>query len=871
MSTLETRTLLDLGEIGAGDGELVGGKAANLGELSAAGFRVPPGFCISTLAYDEVCREPAEDLLDRLPDSAAEIRSRLAGAELPAGLAAAITAAYAELGPDAPVAVRSSATAEDLPHASFAGQQDTYLNVVGEAALLDAVRRCWGSLWTDRAVAYRAANGIDHRAVRLAVVVQRMVDATAAGVLFTANPVTGRRSEAVIDANTGLGESVVSGAVTPDHFVVESGRVTAKRLGDKPASIRPKPGGGTESVAQQADLPSITDDQARTLAAVGAEVARHYGAPQDIEWAIDGNGTTWLTQSRPVTTLFPLPAEPLGGLHVYLSINVVQGVYRPITPLGAATLALMLTNLMRNIGVPAEGRRPKLWRQADGWLFADITGMTRSRFGRAIGPRVFAMAEARTGKVFDSLLDDPRLPLNPKIPWPLLRRIGGILLHTKAPIQLACTLRDPARTREQLFGMVPEIRAALASDEPSSARERLAAARRGIAEVAVPHIARIPPRLLPVLFLSRLLPKLVGRAATAEEVQIVLRGIPHNVTTEMDLELWAIAQLARRDPGTARLFGESSPDELAVRYRNRTLPTDVQSGLDSFLARNGHRTVAEIDAGVPRWSEDPTHVLGLVANYVRTGESGHDADEQYRRGVAEAERTAAEIVSRLRRRNPLRARVAGFVVDRVRQLAGLRELPKYCIVLAIANARRHLQAVGEELASNGRLERADDVFFLEYEEIDAAISGADHRDLVARRRETHERELRRRNPPRVLLSDGTEPEAALPVATVDGQLAGTSASAGTVTGTARVVHDPVRAQLAPGEILVAPSTDPGWTPLFLTAGGLVMEMGGPNSHGATVAREYGIPAVVGVPEATTRIADGQRITVHGSAGTVELA
>ncbi|QIZ35563.1 PEP/pyruvate-binding domain-containing protein [Saccharopolyspora sp. ASAGF58] len=868
MSTLETQVLLDLGEIRASDGELAGGKAANLGELSAAGFRVPPGFCISTLAYDEVCRELTGDLIDRLPGAAAEIRSRLAGAEIPAELAAAITAAYAELGPDAPVAVRSSATAEDLPHASFAGQQDTYLNVIGEAALLDAVRRCWSSLWTDRAVAYRAANDIDHRAVRLAVVVQRMVDATAAGVLFTANPVTGRRTETVIDANTGLGESVVSGAVTPDHFAVESGRITARRLGDKPTSVHPKPGGGTETVAQQGDQPSITDDQARALAALGSEVARHCGAPQDIEWAIDGDGTPWLTQSRPITTLFPLPAEPHGGLHVYLSINVAQGVYRPITPMGAATLALMFNNLMRNLGIPTDGPRPKLWRQADGWLFADITGMTRNKIGRAVAPKVFAMAEARTGKVFESLLDDPRLPLGPKVPWPLLRRLAGIFARTKAPIEAVRTLRDPKRARERIFGLAREIRAELAGPEPSSARERLAAARRSVAEIAVPRIAQIPPRMLPAVVLSRLLPKLAGKAASFEEVQIVLRGIPHNVTTEMDLELWGIAQLASRDPETARLFAGSSIDELAERYQDRKLPVEVQNGLDAFFERYGHRTVAEIDIGIPRWSEAPAHVLGLVANYVQTGESGHDADEQYRRGVADAERMAAEIVSRLK--NPLRARVVGFAMDRVRQLAGLREMPKYCIVLTIANARKHLLAVGRELACTGGLERAEDVFFLDYDELAEAVSGADHRNLVAKRRETHERELRRRHPPRVLLSDGTEPEATLPTAAVDGQLIGTSASAGTVTGTARVVHDPVRARLAPGEILVTPSTDPGWTPLFLTAGGLVMEMGGPNSHGATVAREYGIPAVVGVPEATTRITDGQRITVHGSAGTVEL-
>jgi pyruvate,water dikinase len=252
-----------------------------------------------------------------------------------------VAAGYARLGADAPVAVRSSATAEDLPFASFAGQQDTYLNIVGQTAVMDAVRRCWASLWTDRAVAYRATNGIDHRTVRLAVVIQRMVAASVAGVLFTANSVTGRRKEAVIDASPGLGEAVVSGAVNPDHFVVDTatGRILERRIGDKRLAIRSKPGGGTEHVAQAtgATEACLADDQIRALAALGDRVETHYGSPQDTEWALDGNGVFWLTQARPITTLFPLPesAPPPGqDLHVYFCFSVAQGLYRPITPMG---------------------------------------------------------------------------------------------------------------------------------------------------------------------------------------------------------------------------------------------------------------------------------------------------------------------------------------------------------------------------------------------------------------------------------------------------------------------------------------------------------------------------------------------------------
>ncbi|GAA4836815.1 PEP/pyruvate-binding domain-containing protein [Saccharopolyspora rosea] len=854
--------VLDLSAVGADMGELVGGKAANLGELVRAGMPVPPGFCVTTDAYDEVCRARTADLVDLLPGDpgrAAEIRARIAAAEPPPELASAITAAYAALGENAPVAVRSSATAEDLPHASFAGQQDTYLNVVGADAVLDAVRHCWSSLWTDRAVAYRAAVGIDHRAVRLAVVVQRMVDAAASGVLFTANPVTGRRTETVVDANRGLGESVVSGSVDPDHFVVESGRITARRLGDKATAVRPRPGGGTETVPQRGDLASIRDEQVLALAELGDRVARRFGHPQDVEWALDTGGTAWLTQSRPITTLFPLPEEPRPGLHVYLSINVAQGVYRPLTPMGIAVLGSMFGGLTRGLGLPVRDR-PQLFRDVDGWSFVDITDIARSSLGRRAARGLFAMAEARTGEVFATLLDDPRLSVRRS---PAARRVLRVLARTRAPLVAARTLADPDGARARVVRVVEELRAELARPAGRSAAERVAAARRAILAVG-PRLAQVAPRMVPVLLLSRLLPRIAG--ATEEEVQVVLRGVPHNVTTEMDLELWELARRIRRDPESARACAELSPAELADRHRTGTLPGVLRGGLSDFLARYGHRAVAEIDVGVPRWSEAPEYVLGVLAGYVRSDEQ--DAAERFRRGASEAEAMVDRITSRLR--NPLRARLARFAAHRVRELVGLREMPKYCFVLALAKAREHLLAAGRELAGAGRLDRAEDVFFLDHAELAEVVAGTDHRELVARRRETRERELRRRHLPRLLLSDGTEPEAMMPAEEVDGLLTGTSASAGSVTGTARVVLDPAGAELAPGEVLIAPSTDPGWTPLFLTAGGLVMEMGGPNSHGATVAREYGIPAVVGVRGATSRIPDGATVTVRGSSGTITV-
>jgi phosphohistidine swiveling domain-containing protein len=328
----------------------------------------------------------------------------------------------------------------------------------------------------------------------------------------------------------------------------------------------------------------------------------------------------------------------------------------------------------------------------------------------------------------------------------------------------------------------------------------------------------------------------------------------------------------RNDEESRRVFTDLAVPDLSQRYRERALPAVAQRGLQGFLRRFGHRAVAEIDLGMPRWSDDPSHLLGVISNYLRLNTDDLDPVTQFRAGEAKAESMIITLTSRAAEHSRLRARLAGWTLRRVRQLVGLREAPKFLLVLALGVMRAHLKTVGNELAANHVIDQVDDVFFLDLGDARRGLAGEDLRTLVAQRREAYEQELKRRHIPRLLLSDGTEPEAvAVETAQGDGSLAGSPASTGTVTGLARVVLDPVGAHLEPGEILVAPSTDPGWTPLFLTAGGLVMEMGGSNSHGAVVAREYGIPAVVGVPDATRKIETGQLITVDGAAGSVSLA
>ncbi len=855
MTALQT-AVLDL--VAARDLAFAGGKAVNLAELIGAGFPVPDGFCVGTPAYaqaaamgglDAVLAEPGQDLAGRA-------RAALLATSVPAEVAAAVTDAYAALGDRVPVAVRSSATAEDLPGASFAGQQDTYLNVVGVDAVLEAVRRCWASLWTDRAVAYRADAGIPHAGTQLAVVVQRMVDAQVAGVLFTADPISGKRTRSVLDAAPGLGDAVVSGAVDPDHWVVD-GRVI------------------TQGPATTACL---ADRQVRDLVDLGRRVEALFGAPQDIEWALDREGALWLTQSRAITTLYPVPPSPRPGLRVHLNATLAQGLTRPITPMGlsafrvaGATLAELATG--RSVD-PMVG--PAAFGVAGGRGFVDVTAALRNPVGRRAIPLVFDVMESRSAVIVRGLLaDEPTLAQAGPVwsgRWRAARPVLRVLLRYRVPGFVALALVRPAAARGRVAARGEQVRARVA--EPVTGAER---ARFDHVIATLRAVIPIMPTTVPAALAGFLALGLARRVAgpdlDAQAVHAVLRGLPHNVTTDMDLALWALA--TRLDPASVAAAAATAPAELAERYHAGALPPVLQRELAAFLAEHGHRTAAEIDLGMPRWSDDPTQVLGSLANYLRITDPAEHPDVRFARAAAAAEAAVDEVVAGVRRRSRVRARITRFALGRTRQLAGMRETHKDYLVRLLAHARAQLGILGAELAARGVLDAADDVYFLELREVAAAIDdragAADLRAVVATRRAEYDRELRRRHIPRVLLSDGTEPEAERAAPPGDGALVGTAASAGTVTGVVRVVLDPADAQLEPGEILVAPSTDPGWTPLFLTAGGLVMEMGGANSHGAVVAREYGIPAVVGVADAASRLRTGQTVTVDGAAGTVTPA
>ena len=809
------RTVVDLVEVDPARPDLVGGKAVGLASLIRGGERVPAGFCITAPAADGA----AGAVGDALRREILEAYRRLGGG---------------------PVAVRSSATAEDLPHASFAGQHETVLGVRGEDALIEAVIRCWASLSGERAVAYRDATPVGGP-VAMGVVVQRMVQPSAAGVLFTANPITGCRTEMVVDAVPGLGDAVVDGSVTADHYVLPQGRP----IEDTGGCLDPR--------------------RLAELRAAGERLARLAGAPQDVEGAFDREGVLWLLQSRAITTLFPLPRAPRPGDRVYLEAGHMQGMLRPFTPMGMSAMRVATAQYLESIGVPSDPFGHPLIVDVAGRMYLDLTGVVRYAPARAKLPAAMTIYGPRVTGALERVLEDPRFaavrgrPFRWRSVVPVVARVApGLLAGTLGALARpgharARAMRAAARVEHDSR---PPADLAGAADRLWFAMDVQGAfLRAGMGDMLGPIYAMMVSRSAAVALLAGV--------ATESEVDETLRGMPHNVTTEMDLALWRLS--ARAGEHRDLLLG-APPGELAARYRGGTLP---EIGLGEFLARYGHRSAAEIDVGVARWSEDPTPVFAAIANYLRLTDPAQAPDRRFAAAAREAEAKIDELVVRARRTHPVRAVGAGFFLRRSRALAGLRELPKFAWLHAFAEMRRQLLAVGEELHARGLLEQADDIVFLDLREAHDAAGGTDLRELVAARRAEYARETARRAVPGLLLSDGTVPEALAPVGpAADGSLVGAAAAPGVATGRARVVLDPTDAHVEPGEILVAPTTDPGWTPLFMTIGGLVTETGSPMAHGPTVAREYGIPAVICVRDATHRIRTGQVVSIDGAAGTV---
>ncbi len=869
-----SKLVVPFSEIGAGDLPRVGGKGANLGILSSAGLPVPGGFCLTTTAYRRFIASSSEyprlvaeleaidaDDVDAVRRIGGELREHLRSLDMPPAIHSALVAAWREEGEHLAYAVRSSATAEDLPDASFAGQQDTYLNVVGEASLASQVQACWASLYTDRAILYRRKNGIPHDETALSVVVQRMVQPAKAGILFTADPVTGHRQRTVIDAGFGLGEALVSGLVNADLYRVErrTGELLECRIGDKHLAIVSLPGGGTEErllSPEERSARVLDDGEVATLVDLGEQVERLYGgAPQDIEWCITAEGEAFVLQARPITTLYPLMEPPPedGSLQLGFSIGHAQMMIDPMKPMGIATIRQVLP-VGRRMDEP--GECPWM-RTAGGRLYLDISELLRVAPIRRVLLTLLPSVDALAAKAIATIVRRPEFACGPRVGF---ARVGRFFRFMAGNLTAWLSFRDPEGVVDDLSRQIDErlagVRARIRGGETLADRLRICVIELGTTLHKVIHIM---PAVGAGVIAGRLLRKLCpGYEA---EIGALSRGLHGNVTTAMDLEVGDLADIARLHPAirSALLAGVYELDRL----RELAGGDAFIAALERFLGLYGMRGPGEFDITRPRWDEAPASLLSMIAGNLGHEEPGAHRDH-HRRLQAESGR-AAERLGQLSW-GPKRALIRRLVALH-RTLPAAREHPKFFLVQVMGLVRAELLSAGAQLLAEGRIDRADDVFFLDHHELIAAVEdpSVELRATVEARTEEHRRN-HDRTPPRVMTSTGEIPQVSHSADVPAGALAGSGVSGGVVEGIVRVVTDPVGHVLEKGEILVAPFTDPGWTPLFINAAGVVIEVGGMMTHGSVIAREYGIPAVVSVPHATTLLRTGQRIRVNGDEG-----
>ncbi|WP_410812151.1 rifamycin-inactivating phosphotransferase [Micromonospora sp. 067-2] len=852
---------------------VVGGKGAHLGALSRIdGIRVPAGFCVRTTAFqqimaaapsmndrlDELSRLNADDR-EAIRSLSAEIRRTIEAIVLPDAVVAAITRALLPLGERAAYAVRSSATAEDSPTASFAGQQDTYLNVLGPAAVLRHISRCWASLFTERAVTYRQRNGIDHRAVQMAVVVQRMVFPQVAGVLFTADPVTSNRKVASVEASFGLGEALVSGLVNADAYRVRDDLIIDRAIATKRRAIHPLPTGGTEEQtvdSERQGQPALTDAQVVRLVQLGRRIETHFGHPQDIEWCLV-NDDFEIVQSRPITTLFPVPESGDGANHVYVSVGHQQMMTDAMKPLGLSVWQLTALAPMLDAG---------------GRLFVDVTRLLASPASRAGLLTVMGRGDPLVRDALETILDRggfiPSLS-DQGMAGPDRGPAGPPVGGPPAPIET-----DPAIVTELIErsqGSIATLRRDIATLTGPALFDFLLKAfeehKRALGDPL--SMQAIMAGMEATWWLNDQLEEWLGEKNAADTLTL---SAPGNVTSEMGLALLDVADVIRPHPEVVALLREVEDEGFLDEMVKLPGGQEARDAIRDYLDRYGMRGVGEIDITRPRWSERPSTLVPVILDNIRNFASGARG-RRFEQGRQEAEEKEREVLWQLRAL-PDGERKAGEtkrMIDRVRTFIGYREYPKYAIVSRYLVYKQALLDEAERLVRATVLQDREDIFYLTFQELHDVVRTNRADDQLILRRKDAFRSYQTLAPPRVLTSDGEAIAGAYRRNDVPtGALVGLPVSGGTVEGRARVILTMAEADLEVGDILVTAYTDPSWSPLFVAIAGLVTEVGGLMTHGAVVAREYGLPAVVGVEHATRLIRDGQRIRVHGSDGYIEI-
>ncbi len=688
--------VLGLPEVDQTQAAVVGGKGAQLGELSRIeGIHVPAGYCVTTDAFRRVMADAPsiEDRLDQLsrlsPDDrdairtlSAEIRRAIEGIAIPDDLAAEITGALTRLGEQVAYAVRSSATAEDLPTASFAGQQDTYLNVVGPAAILTHVSRCWASLFTERAVTYRLRNGFDHRKVQMAVVVQQMVFSDAAGILFTADPITGNRKVASVEASFGLGEALVSGLVNADTYQVRDGVIVAKTVATKQLAIHALPAGGTqEQVIDPArqEQPALADAQVLQLAQLGRRIEAHFGRPQDIEWCLVDDGFQ-IVQSRPITTLFPIPVAGDAENHVYASVGHQQMMTDAMKPLGFSMWQLTAMVPMHEAG---------------GRLFVDVTRGLGSPASRAGLLELMGKGDPLIRDALETVLD--RHDFVPSLPD---AAPGGPPAASPAPIET-----DPAivaglieRSQASIEALTRDIQTKTGPALFDFLLEAFEEQKRALRDPLT--MPAIMAGMEATWWLNDKLQEWLGEKNAADTLTL---SAPGNVTSEMGLALLDVADVIRPHPEVVAFLTDVDDEGFLDELPKLPGGPEAREAIRAYLDKYGMRCVGEIDITRPRWSERPTTLVPVILDNIRNFEPGA-RERRFEQGRRAAQNKERDVLERLRALpdGERKAEETKRMIDRVRTFIGYREYPKYAIVCRYFVYKQALMEEAERLVQDAR-------------------------------------------------------------------------------------------------------------------------------------------------------------------------
>lgn len=850
----------------------VGGKGANLGEMTKGGFPVPQGFCVTTSAYHVFMEQSDQmdrfftqlahvnsDQLDEIRILGEHIRSHIEHLSIPHEVEEAIVTAWKQNGTEKAYAVRSSATAEDLPGASFAGQQETYLNVLGETQLLRSIRRCWASLFTDRAISYRAKNGFDHRQVFLSVVVQEMIFPDVSGIMFTADPISGNRTVTSIDASFGLGEALVSGLVSADLYQVRGGQIIQKKISTKNLAIYSIPGGGTrttELAADQQQAQALPDERIVELAELGKKIERYYGTEQDIEWCF-ANGTFYIVQSRPVTSLYPVPKYSDGQLHILVSGGHIQ----------------MMTDAMKPMAISVFSALIPIFAEAGGRVFADLTAPFGIKPLRKRIPLVLRRMDEQLGAALEEVLQRPTTKIPKK----------RIPLGTVAPVAfLAVTtiirnilFADPVARRDVVNRFMDQsVKSCRQNVLSSSAPSRIDAIKRHMKQEVFPALLTVVPNWVSGEFISEVVKKLLRTwLGDTESIHVLGRSLPGNVTSELGLRIGDLADIARQNSPLPDYLQQTTDTDFYTGLSEIPNSDSFRAKLEEFMRLYGMRCPGEIDISKPRWREAPTALVSSIISHIRTMAPGEHRTK-FQEAANEAERVAEHLIEQVRRRKgPIRAKMLRRVIHVYRNLGGLREHHKYLLIRYFDIYRQAILEEAQKLVQSGVLSEISDAFYVTLDELQALENGSFEGNVhqFIKERKQQEEINKKLTPPRVMTSEGEIITGRRSVANApEDALIGTPVSSGVVEGYAKIILHPEHAELIEGEIMVAPFTDPGWTPLFLSAKALVMEVGGMMTHGAVVAREYGIPSVAGIDHATKVIQNGDYIRVDGTQGYVQI-